>query len=280
MPALPLSVMQISDLHADPANPADRQRCDRVRETIAAIGPDLIINTGDVSSDGMLQPEMFDGLKAWQSEMGVPVYTVPGNHDVGNSLGEEKPVVCDAFIDRYLQTFDDRFSVNHQGWRFIGINSMLLGSGLDRETDQLEWFIAELDLAQAAGELVSVWMHMPLFLQNPDEVVTGGSAYWIPDPPVRDKWIAELDRACVRLVGSGHCHWYASTRAMDVDWVWAPSLQGLVVDDYLFPPGGKISGLVHHRLGEDAISHEVIPVEMPEQLIRLNYPEQAEEQAG
>ena len=268
-----LSVVQISDLHVDPARSEDRARCDLVRDAIAQIGPDLIVNTGDISDDGMLHPEMFAQLKQCLAELGVPVLSVPGNHDVGNSPGEEH-VVCDAYVDRYLEDFPDRFSELYQGWRFIGINSMLLGSGLAREDDQLEWFTAELDLAQGKGENVSVWMHMPLFLQKPDEIVTGGSAYWVPDPPVRDKWIAELDRDCVRLVANGHVHWYASMRVIDTEWVWAPSLQGLVVDDYLYPPGGRVSGLVHHRLTADSVSHEVVPIEMPEQLIRLNYPEE------
>lgn len=270
----PLKVIQISDLHVDPSDPVGRDRYERVRRAVDQRRPDLIINTGDVSDDGLAKPDMFPELQRWLEAFDAPVLSVPGNHDIGNKVGEEPPNVTQDYLDAYLTVFgDDRFSCERAGWRLIGINSMLLGTDLEREAGQFEWARAQLDEAEADGQSVALWMHMPLFLQSPDEQVVGGSLYWVPDPRVRDAWLELVDRPCVRLIANGHVHWYATMQANDTQWVWAPSLQGLVVDDYLFPRGGNAVGFISYSLGHPSVTHELITIETEAKLIQLNYPE-------
>ncbi len=269
-----LKVIQISDLHVDPQDPVGQKRYQRVRKAVDPLRPDLIVNTGDVSHDGLAKPAMFAQLSGWLDAFDAPVLSIPGNHDIGNKVGEEPPNISQAYLDAYLDVFgDDRFSCDHGGWRLVGINSMLLGTGFEREADQFDWCVAQIEQAEAIGQNLAVWMHMPLFLRSPDEQVTGGSTYWVPDPPVRDRWLNLLDRPSVRLVANGHVHWYAAMETRHTQWVWSPSLQGLVVDDYLFPRGGNAVGFISYTLSADGVTHELVPVESDAELIRLNYPD-------
>lgn len=268
----PIYLAQVSDLHLDPDRAADRARFDHVAAALADRQVDLIVNTGDISDDGLHRAQMFPTLRRWLDELPAPVLTVPGNHDVGNKYGEHDPAVTEAFLGQWLDCFeDDRFVADVGNWRLVGIDTMVLGSDFRREREQRDWLDGAL--AGADGRPIAMFGHMPLFLQQPDERVTGGSAYWIPPAEARDGILERIAAHHVRLYASGHVHWYANRRAMGLEFVWAPSLQGLIVDDHLYPRGGEVSGFVMHTLHDDRIEHELVELDIPAKTIKLNYPD-------
>ena len=125
-----------------------------------------------------------------------PVHAIPGNHDVGDEPpGQEADQIIDAHrLQRWLSVFGaDRFAFDAGGWRVLGINAQLLGSGLPQEGEQDAWLDAELG---AASRPVLLALHKPLFLQSADEAeVTATSVN--PEPRAR------LLRRLRRRTGTG-----------------------------------------------------------------------------
>ena len=67
----------------------------------------------------------------------IPVWYVPGNHDVGNKVNAGKGgAVTPARVADYEERMGrDWFSTNCAGVRVIGIDASILGSGLEPETN-------------------------------------------------------------------------------------------------------------------------------------------------
>ena len=94
----PFSFVQISDSHVGFAKPFNPDARATYREAVAKIAglprkPDFIIHTGDVSQ--LSKDSQFDDADQIIKEAGLPVFHVPGEHDMldeGNGA---------AFLARY-----------------------------------------------------------------------------------------------------------------------------------------------------------------------------------
>jgi hypothetical protein len=89
---------------------------------------------------------------------------LPGNHDVGDEPpGQDPDQIVDADRlarwDRYFAT--DRWILDAGGWRLLGVNAQLFGSGLAREHAQNQRLDAQLT---TAGRPFALFLHKPLFL--------------------------------------------------------------------------------------------------------------------
>src|SRR5262249_61268684 len=76
-----------------------------------------------------------------------PVYAIPGNHDVGDEPpGQEaEQLIDERRLQRWLSVFGaDRFALDLDSWRVLGLNAQLLGSGLPQEMEQDAWLDGEL----------------------------------------------------------------------------------------------------------------------------------------
>src|SRR5579862_7545383 len=96
--ARPFSFAQISDSHIGFSKPWQPDTRVTFREAVAKIAalpqkPDFILHTGDVSQ--LSKPDQFDDADQILKEAGLPVFYVPGEHDVLDE-GAGK-----AFLDRY-----------------------------------------------------------------------------------------------------------------------------------------------------------------------------------
>src|SRR5262249_5425878 len=143
------------------------------RQTLAAVGaarPDLVVVSGDLSINGSDDDDDIAFARRELERLPRPWLALPGNHDVGEEPGGVllgQPV-DDRRVGRYLASFvADRWTFDRPGWRLVGIDSQLLGSGLPAEREQDAFLVEAL---RTAGDCsIGVITHKPLFLEDPGE---------------------------------------------------------------------------------------------------------------
>jgi 3',5'-cyclic AMP phosphodiesterase CpdA len=134
-----LRLIQISDTHLSPAKPHFAANWAPLAAWIADERPDLVIHTGDVSIDGADSDDDLRHCAGLMRRLGVPFRAVPGNHDVGDSRHRHRPVDARRLL-RWRRHFGaDRWVEDVEGWRLIGIDALLFGSGGPEEHEQLAW---------------------------------------------------------------------------------------------------------------------------------------------
>jgi hypothetical protein len=160
----PFSFVQVSDSHIGFAKDPNPDARATYREAVAKIAalprrPDFILHTGDVSQ--LSKPQEFDDADQILREAGLPVFHVPGEHDMLDEGGGR------AFLDRYGQGAlgDGWRSFDHSGVHFVGLVNVkeLKAGGMGRlGPDQLAWLEKDLAGISASTPLV-VFAHIPLW---------------------------------------------------------------------------------------------------------------------
>jgi 3',5'-cyclic-AMP phosphodiesterase len=163
-----LRFVQISDSHIGFDKPANMDVTGTLRAAIARIKAELeppafILHTGDLTH--LSKESEFDTLQQVIGESSLPVFYVPGEHDV---LGDDGQT--------YLQRFGKGtqgagwHSFDHGGVHFVGLVNVLnlkaggLGS-LGRE--QLEWLEKDVKRLKSSTPVV-VFAHIPLWSVYPE----------------------------------------------------------------------------------------------------------------
>ena len=178
-----------------------------------------------------------------------PVHAIPGNHDVGDEPpGQEADQIIDAHrLQRWLSIFDaDRFAFDAGGWRVLGINAQLLGSGLPQEGEQDAWLDAELG---AASRPILLALHKPLFLQSADETEVTATSI---NPEPRARLLRRLHGAPVQAVVSGHLHCHRDVVRDGLRHVWAPST-AFLVQEPADAAADNIVGILSVELGDEGM---------------------------
>ena len=111
----------------------------------------------------------------------------------------------------------DRWVVDRAGWRLVGLNCFLFGSGLPAEEEQQVWLAEALRTTEGP---VGVFVHKPLFLASTDEEP---EPEWSIAPVYRDALLALFGAAPVRFVASGHLHQSRRASWQGIEMLWAPS---------------------------------------------------------
>ena len=241
---------QISDTHLTRNFAVLTDNFHRVSEHIDANRPDLVINTGDVSWDGPSSRTDMEFALALHATLPVDSRYLPGNHDIGdNPTAVGAPPSCPATEERreaFVSVFgEDRWQFEAAGWRFIGLNSLIMNTGIPSELEQEEWLTSQL--AGANRKPIALFLHKPLFLNTPEDPEEAATAIRFVPQPVRARLAALIGTHNVRLVASGHVHQrrdftYARTRH-----IWAPSVGFIVPDRMQDVIGVKETGLVEYR---------------------------------
>lgn len=214
-------VFLMSDLHLSPTHGFFWQNWTVARDAANAAGADLVIVNGDLCIDG---PDSDAEMAFAGQALGVlrgKVLALPGNHDVGDEPpGQDARQIIDATrLARWNAVFgSDRFAVDFGVWRCIGLNSLLLGSGLAEEADQEAWLTRELATAMRP---VALFLHKPLFLLDPGETEIGPITV---NPEPRARLMALLAGSQMRLVVSGHLHAHRDTIIAGIRYLWLPAL--------------------------------------------------------
>lgn len=175
---------------------------DNLKATVArvnALKPAFVIVTGDLIHNWKNDEQ----AEAYREQIGridasIPVFHLPGNHDMPKYAAEAVAKYRDAF--GY-----DRFAFAYNGSAFIGLNSNpMVCDGERAAADaraQLEWFGQQLERYRKCNHIF-VFSHHPLTM-SPDSRVTHKSSY---DEPFRSEYAALMKKYGVRAVFAGHTH--------------------------------------------------------------------------
>ncbi|MBI1212533.1 MAG: hypothetical protein GC190_13800 [Alphaproteobacteria bacterium] len=242
-------IAQISDTHLSGEKSFFVGNFECVARTAIAARPDLVINTGDISLDGANNPSDLSEAARLHRIFDLPVRSVPGNHDVGDSPeipnSKESPINA-ARREAFVSIFgNDWWSLDVPGWRLIALNAQLFGSGLSAEADQLSFI--EQTVAEADQRKIALFIHKPLFDESDSEDVLGGR--FLPPASRRQLWGAFGGRRPA-LIASGHVHQYRSIESDCGRCVWAPSTAYFIPDSRQPRYGLKQVGFVMHELQE------------------------------
>jgi hypothetical protein len=163
-----LRFVQISDSHIGFDKPANTDVTATLRAVIAKIKaepepPSFVLHTGDLTH--LSKPAEFDTLQQALSELSIPVFYVPGEHDVLGDDGKS-----------YLQRFGKGtqgagwHSFDKDGVHFIGLVNVvnLKAGGLGSlGTEQLEWLEKDVKRLKSSTPIV-VFAHIPLWSVYPE----------------------------------------------------------------------------------------------------------------
>jgi 3',5'-cyclic-AMP phosphodiesterase len=162
------SFVQVSDSHIGFSKPANPDARATFREAVARVAalpdkPAFILHTGDVSQ--LSKDEEFDDADQIIGEAGLPVFHVPGEHDMLDD-GNGK-----AFLNRYGKGTkgDGWYSFDHGGVHFVALVNVanLKAGGLGSlGADQIAWLKDDL-AGRPASQPIVVFAHIPLWSLYP-----------------------------------------------------------------------------------------------------------------
>ncbi|HVY00203.1 MAG TPA: metallophosphoesterase [Pseudorhodoplanes sp.] len=249
-------IVQISDTHISPTKRHFYSNWPPLKAWLAAQQPDFIVHSGDITVDAADQEEDAAHCAALLNELGVPVLAVPGNHDVGEAGNAHQPPTRER-NERFRRYFGpDRWVRDVGGWRLIGFNTMLLGSGERDEAEQQVWLKAAM--ANADGRRIAWFTHRPLFIDDPQE---GDTGYWSVKPDLRKELFKLMQEYPVGIVSTGHLHRWHDMSLDGTRYIWAPSTGFLVGSDQSPPKHGsaRLGAVIYDINGTD-IKAEIVPV--------------------
>jgi 3',5'-cyclic-AMP phosphodiesterase len=162
-----LRFVQISDSHIGFDRPANTDVTATLRAAVAKIKaapeqPSFVLHTGDLTH--LSKPSEFDTLQQVLTELSLPVFYVPGEHDVLEDDGKS-----------YLQRFGKGtqgagwYSFDQGGVHFIGLVNVvnLKAGGLGTlGAEQLEWLEKDVKRLKSSTPIV-VFAHIPLWSVYP-----------------------------------------------------------------------------------------------------------------
>ncbi len=246
---------QISDTHLSRNFPKLTENFHRISTHINADRPDLVINTGDVSWDGPTSRADMEFAKGLHAALPVERRYLPGNHDIGdNPTAVGVAPSCPAteeLRDAFVSVFgEDRWQFEAAGWRFIGLNSLIMNTGIPSETEQDDWLKSQL--AGGGGKPIALFLHKPLFLNTPEDPEEAATAIRFVPQPNRAQLVALLGAYDVRLIASGHVHQRRDFTYRHIRHIWAPSAGFVIPDRMQEVIGIKETGLVEYRFRPDS----------------------------
>lgn len=254
-------LLQISDTHLAHDNGIFEDNFDAAHRMASSLQADLVVNTGDMSLDGSEREADLVHAASRHREIGREVLTIPGNHDVGEThgLGNPAQAIDEAKLALYRGHFGPDWWVRDIGssWRLVGMNSLLLGSGLADEKRQAVEIAAAIH--EPEGRAVAVFMHKPLYLKHADEPPGG---YFTIPPDFRAPYDALIDHPNVRLIATGHLHQCAVHVRGSRTHAWAPSTAFVAGPKRRQELGGAHElGVVLHELGASGtVQSQIVPV--------------------
>jgi len=168
-PEAPFTFLQISDSHIGFDKAANPDARATLREAIAKIKtlpvkPSFMIHTGDISQ--LSKDNEFDDAAEIIREAGMPVFFVPGEHDL---LDEGQGA---SYLGRFGKGSLGAgwFSFDQHGIHYIGLVNVvnLAGGGLGNlGPEQLDWLKKDVTGLSASTPIV-VFAHIPLWTIYPE----------------------------------------------------------------------------------------------------------------
>lgn len=241
-------VLVVSDSHLSQRTPEAIRNWRAIAAYARDTRPDLIVHCGDITANAPDHPE---DLLVAQRELGLAgsrVSTVAGNHDVGDApypgIDPDWRIRPEHLVAYTTELGLDRWSLDVPGWRLIGINAQVFGSGLREEGEQWRW----LDTVVPRHRRVALFVHRPL-VAPPGSDDTNPGRYVLP--AARERLLAILAARPGSVAVSGHVHQFADHEAEGVRHVWTPSTWAVLPDRVQPLLGSKTVGAIDLGLAED-----------------------------
>ena len=163
-----LHFAQISDTHIGFDKDANKDVTATLRLAVAKIKasadpPSFVLHTGDLTH--LSKPDEFDTLQQVLADLSLPVFYVPGEHDVLGDNGK-------SYLARHgRETHGDGwFSFDQGGVHFVGLVNVLNmkagGLGLLGD-DQIDWLARDVKRLSSSTPIV-VFAHIPLWSVYPE----------------------------------------------------------------------------------------------------------------
>ena len=180
--------------------------------TANRLKPQFVIVTGDLINAGSdaAQAAEYKRIVA-KLDPAIKLYSVAGNHDVGNEPTKET-----------LARYRERFGPDYYTFRAGEIEGIVLDSNLEKgaqnvpeEAAKMEaWLKTQLAGAQRAGvKQIIVFQHIPFFLKEANEE----DQYFNIPKDVRARYLAMLHQYGVKQVFAGHLHHNAEGKDGDLE---------------------------------------------------------------
>ncbi len=179
--------------------------------TVNRLHPAFVVVCGDLTNKAGDSAQIAEYQRIVKRlDRSIPIYSLPGNHDVGNEPTAESLAAYRASYGRDYYTF-------RQG----NLEGIVLNSSLIQHPDraaaeaakQEAWLDKELQAAQRDGVgRVLVFQHIPWFLQTADEP----DQYFNIPTAIRSRYLALFDKYGVHEVFAGHYHRNAEGRSATI----------------------------------------------------------------
>ena len=214
-------IVVLSDIHLSPTHGFFWENWCIAREFADAAKAETVIVNGDLAINGPEDDDEIAFAANALAKLRTRVMALPGNHDVGDEPpGQDPDQIIDADrLARWDRSFvTDRWALDAGGWRLVGANAQLFGSGLAREGTQDQWLDEQLS---APVRPIALFLHKPLFLECPiDNVVSPACMV----PKARARLLDMLNRSDVRLIVSGHLHQHLDRTFGSRRHLWVPAV--------------------------------------------------------
>src|SRR5689334_9699417 len=172
----------------------------RAIEAANRLRPAFVVVTGDLTNRQGDSAQIAEYRRiASKLDRSIPLYNVPGNHDVALPLSSQSVRSYRAIYGADYYTFD------HNGVRGVVINSSLFKEpnlAPDDAAAQERWLVKTIADARAAKRRVIVFQHHSWFLARADEP----DQYFNLPVEKRREMLKLFTDAGVRYVFAGHYH--------------------------------------------------------------------------
>lgn len=199
----------------------------RLRPAFMIVCGDLVNRAGDAG-----QIAEYKRINA-RLDPSIHLYSVPGNHDVGNEP-------TSASLASYRQSFGRDYYSFREGsvYGIVLDSSLIKASGhVEAETNkQNKWLESELARAKSSGAVTVVFQHYPLFLEKADEP----EQYFNLPLPARAHLLTLFHKYGVKYVFAGHYHRNSYGRDGDLEMITSGPVGMPIGPD---PSGFRLAGV-------------------------------------
>jgi 3',5'-cyclic AMP phosphodiesterase CpdA len=251
------TIVQVSDTHLSETHAYFIDNFRVFEAEMAALRPDLIVHTGDISFNGPARPADLVFAKRQLDRLPATVLALAGNHDVGEAPAHSRldQPLTDARLKAWTGVVGPLWwSQDVAGWRLIGVDTALMAS--DRPEEQAQLAFLEHALATRGPRPVVVFMHMPPFYTTAADTTRTTAA--VPFP-ARARFLDLCHGGGVKMIACGHLHVYRTLEHRGLPIVWAPTTAMVGMEkQWLQWKTWARPGYIIWRLDGGTISHELV----------------------
>ncbi|MCJ8521422.1 3',5'-cyclic AMP phosphodiesterase CpdA [Pseudorhizobium tarimense] len=255
-----MKIAVLSDPHIGSSNPVFVPNWEKVVAHVNARNDiDLAIILGDLTLLGSEQPEDLRFGRAALDALNPSWLVLPGNHDVGDisrlshqpANGERLSLWAEHYGPSYW------YSDLLPGWRLIGLNSQIIGTGLTEE--EAQWQALEDALATRGSREPVIFIHMPLFLNDWKEA---DRPAWALMSEGRTRLRRLINDHDVCAVVTGHMHRTIQFDIPETRMIWCAASSFLTYDQSMpEQPGAAMLGLTILTIADGAINAEFVEID-------------------